>query len=66
VTVNDSVFGSESATNTDLAYGLGLRYDLNRNLAFRGEWQRYSHVGDSATIGEDDIDAFSLAALWKF
>lgn len=58
--------GSASETNTDLTYGIGLRFDLNRNLAFRAEWQNYSNMGDNATIGESDVEVMSLGVLWKF
>jgi OOP family OmpA-OmpF porin len=58
--------GSTSETNTDITYGVGVRFDLNRNLALRGEWQRYTNMGDNATIGESDVDVLSLGVLWKF
>lgn len=52
-------------TNTDLTYGVGLQYDLNRNLGLRGEWQRYSSMGGGSLV-ESDVDALRLAALWRF
>ena len=58
--------GNIKETNTDLTYGVGLRFDLNRNIALRGEWQRYTNLGDNATIGESDVDVLSLGVLWKF
>jgi OOP family OmpA-OmpF porin len=56
--------GSEDTT--DLTYGLGLRYDINRQVALRGEWQRYTNMGNKDTIGETDVDVVSIGVLWKF
>jgi len=60
---------SGKKTTTDLTYGLGGQFNLNKNLGFRLEWQRYSGV-ESPTIagvsGDSDIDVISLGALWKF
>jgi OmpA-OmpF porin, OOP family len=54
--------GSESETNTDVTFAFGGRFDVTRNLALRGEWQRYSDVGDGAT----DVDVLSVGVIWKF
>src|SRR3954447_23334625 len=61
---------SGKKTTTDLTYGIGGQYDLNRNLGLRVEWQRYSGVkapdvaGGSG--GDTDIDVLSVGALWRF
>ena len=52
-------------TNTDLTYGLGLEYDITRNVGLRGEWQRYSNLGGGSLV-ESDVDALRVAALWRF
>jgi OOP family OmpA-OmpF porin len=54
--------GSASETNTDITFGVGLRYDFTRNLGLRAEWQRYGDVGDGAT----DVDVMSVGLIWKF
>jgi OmpA-OmpF porin, OOP family len=62
----DSTFGfSEKDSNTDVTFGLGGRYDFNRNFAVRVEWQRYMDVGGD-DIGTSDIDMLSVGVLWKF
>lgn len=53
-----------AGTNSGWTYGAGLGYNIGR-LGLRAEWQRYENVGTS-TIGEDEIDVFSIAALWRF
>lgn len=56
---------SEKESNNDVTFGFGGRYDFNRNLAVRVEWQRYPDVGGE-TIGETDNDVFSVGVIWKF
>jgi len=53
--------GSEKDSNTDLTFGFGASYDATRNIAVRGEWQRYQDVGDAT-----DIDVLSLGVLFRF
>ena len=52
-------------TNYGPTFGVGLQFDLNRNLALRAEGQRYPSVGGS-TLPRTDIDVMSLGALWRF
>jgi OmpA-OmpF porin, OOP family len=44
---------------TELTYGIGAQYDLNRNLGFRLQWQRYS-------TDPDDVDFLSIGVVWRF
>src|SRR5262245_32036415 len=44
VKLSSNVGASGKKTSSDLTYGIGGQYDLNRNLGFRVEWQRYSGV----------------------
>jgi OmpA-OmpF porin, OOP family len=59
---------SESASNTDLTFGIGARYDFTRNLGVRLEWQRYQDVGGEffGVTAESDVDVMSAAVIWKF
>ena len=57
--------GSLKETNTDLTFGLGVQYDVSRELGIRGEWQRYGKVGGGA-IGKSDIDVISVGVVWNF
>jgi OOP family OmpA-OmpF porin len=58
--------------NNDWTYGLGLQFNITRNLAVRGEWQRYNKVGGGdvalgAGVGEKtNLDVLSASALWRF
>jgi len=65
--VSNSVLGSttESDSNSDLTFGVGVRYDFTRNLGVRAEWQRYSDV-TAGDFGESDIDVISVGIIWRF
>jgi OmpA-OmpF porin, OOP family len=56
---------SASDTNSDVTFGVGGRYDFNRNVGVRVEWQRYSDVG-GGDFEKDDIDVVSVGVFWKF
>lgn len=59
--------GQESAkeNNSGLSFGAGLQIFVTRNLALRGELERFSKVG-SGDIGDSDMDVYSIGALYKF
>ena len=44
---------------TEITYGIGGQFDLNRNLGFRLQWQRYN-------TDPDDVDFLSIGLLWRF
>ena len=54
----------DAGTQSGWTYGAGLSYTLGR-LGLRAEWQRYDNIG-AAGVGTDDIDVFSLGALFRF
>jgi OOP family OmpA-OmpF porin len=53
-----------AGTNSGFTFGAGVGYNLWK-LGLRAEWQRYDGVG-TGDIGKDDIDVFSLGALFRF
>lgn len=63
---SSNILASEDETNSGLTFGLGVRYDITRNLGVRGEWQRYNDVGDENTTGEGDLSVLSIGIVWKF
>jgi outer membrane immunogenic protein len=42
----------------ELTYGLGVQYDMTRQIGIRGQWQRY----DSS----EEVDLFSIGVVWRF
>jgi OOP family OmpA-OmpF porin len=51
--------------NFDPTYGLGLRYDINRQIGIRGEWERF-RVSGNPLAGKSDTDVFSVNAVYRF
>ena len=51
--------------NGNPTYGAGLQYFVTRNLAVRGEGQRYLKVSGEP-IGQHDWTAYTVGVLWKF
>jgi OOP family OmpA-OmpF porin len=47
-----------SDDKTELTYGLGVQYDVTRNLGARLQWQRYDT--------DEAVDLLSIGVLWKF
>ena len=69
VKASATLFGvsdSLKETNTDLTFGFGAQFNVTRELGLRAEWQRYTSMGDNATIGESDVDVMSLGLVYRF
>lgn len=44
--------GSESDSGTDITYGVGLKYDFNKRVGVRAEWDHYEDdIGDLLSVG---------------
>jgi OOP family OmpA-OmpF porin len=56
---------SDKDTTTDLTFGIGAGWDINRNFGIRAEYQKYKDMGGSNT-GKSDIDVLSIGALYRF
>jgi OOP family OmpA-OmpF porin len=55
--------GSDKDTGTDVKFGFGGAYALNKNLSVRAEWERYRfNVFDD----KGDTDLFSVGVSYKF
>ena len=58
--------GGITSRRTDLTFGLGAQYDVDRNLGVRVEWQRYTDFGGGGFGGVLDQDVVSLNAIYRF
>ena len=58
--------GGLSNTNMTWTAGLGVQYDLNRQLALRGEWQKYPKMWGGNLGANTDIDVFSVGGVFRF
>jgi OmpA-OmpF porin, OOP family len=65
LTTNLPGISNESESNTDLTFGIGVRWDFTKNLGLRAEYQVYQDVG-GGNIGEGDVEVISLGVIWKF
>jgi OmpA-OmpF porin, OOP family len=55
-----------SNTNTTWTAGLGVQYDLTRQLAIRGEWQKYPKMWGGNLGANTDIDVVSVGGVYRF
>ena len=63
--LRDSATGeSADESNSGLLLGLGVQYDVTKNLGVRAEWQQYADVGHGDT--EFDVRVLNLGVVWKF
>lgn len=58
--------GRGSSTKTGQHYGLGLQFNLSKEVALRAEVERFRKLGDDSTGGELQADAYSLGAIFRF
>ena len=66
VEVREPLLGlSSDDSNTGFVWGLGVMFDINKNLGIRAEWQQYNDVG-SDDIGEADVRVLNVGLLWRF
>jgi len=65
VVKGDGTLNGGKETNYGPTYGVGVQYEINKNIALRGEWQAYPGLGGS-TLPKGDLDTVSVGALWRF
>ncbi len=63
-----TISGARSATVSEgnLAYGLGLQYDLGKNYSMRVEYDVYAGLRASANWARRDVNLLSLGLVVKF
>jgi len=47
-------------------FGLGLQYGLSKEIALRGEVERFRKLGDDSTGGELQADAINVGVIFRF
>ncbi len=57
---------SISASGTDLAYGLGANWQINKTISLRAEWERFQDLGGKNGLNKADVDLYSLGAVFHF
>lgn len=51
---------SATSYDSEVTYGLGLKYNLDYRNAIRGEWELYKNLGGS------DVDMYSISYSYRF
>jgi len=54
--------GGVKEDSVELTYGVGASWHITPNLSLRGEYQRYTDVGDGAT----DVDVIGINVVYRF
>lgn len=52
--------------STELVYGAGAMYNINKNFSVRGEWSRYEKLGSVLTGGRTNANLYSIGAVYRF
>ncbi len=62
----ESASDGVSTDRSNLMYGIGGEFSLNRAFGVRLGWDRYAEVGSEDQAGEVDIDVISLGLRYNF
>jgi OOP family OmpA-OmpF porin len=54
--------GGSNENSVEFTYGVGAVWNITQNVALRGEWQKYTDVGDGAS----DINVLGINVLYRF
>jgi OOP family OmpA-OmpF porin len=56
---------SDKPTGTSLDFGVGVKYDFDKNIGVRAEFQRFQSIGNDTT-GKSDVDLISASVVYRF
>jgi OOP family OmpA-OmpF porin len=56
---------SETATGTGADFGVGVKYDFDKDMGVRAEFQRFTSIGNDST-GKSDVDLISASFVYRF
>jgi OmpA-OmpF porin, OOP family len=57
---------TQKKRGTQLSYGAGATFSINKNFSLRGEWSRYAKLGSDLTGGKTAANLYSLGVLYHF
>ncbi len=61
----DGATSGGSASGTSVEFGVGAKYDFNKNLGVRAEFQKFASVGSDAT-GKSDMSLIAASVVYRF
>ncbi len=62
----ESASDSAGTDRSNLVYGIGGEFSINRRFGVRLGWDRYAEVGSDDLAGEVDVDLISLGLRYNF
>lgn len=57
---------SLSKSEFNLAYGLGVQYNINKSISVRGELERFADLRPSDAANKANVDLYSIGLIYKF
>lgn len=60
------VTANASDNSTELTYGIGVRYNINKTMAARIQYEDFGKVGDDATTGTSKLTLLSVGLTFGF
>lgn len=55
-----------SDNSTELTYGIGVKYNINKTMAVRAQYEDFGKVGDDATTGKSKLTLLSVGLTFGF
>lgn len=55
-----------TSQSTNLYWGIGAQFDINRNWGIRVDYDNYGEVGEEFETGRADIETMSVNFVWRF
>jgi OmpA-OmpF porin, OOP family len=57
---------TQKKRRTQVSYGAGATFNVSKNISVRGEWSRYTKLGDALTGGQTDANLYSIGLVYRF
>lgn len=58
--------GTDGADGFDFTYGLGVQYNVNKDVGLRMEWERINDMGHEGTTGKIDASLITIGVVYRF
>ena len=65
-TTKNGVNASNGADGFDFTYGLGVQYNVNKDVGLRMEWERINDMGHEGTTGNIDANLITIGVVYRF
>jgi OmpA-OmpF porin, OOP family len=57
---------TQKKRRTQVSYGAGATFNVTKNVSVRGEWSRYTKLGNELTGGQTDANLYSVGLVYRF